>query len=58
MFLKVQPNKQRNVGPITESGTGASESAPVTRSMSCTLLYIEQDINNKLIKGYNYVHLF
>lgn len=38
IFRNVLPNKQRNVGPRTESNIGASESAPVTKSMSSTLL--------------------
>lgn len=38
IFRKVRPNKQRNVGPKTESGNGASESNPVTKSISSTFL--------------------
>lgn len=38
IFRNVRPNKQRNVGPRTESDIGASESAPVTRSMFSTFL--------------------
>lgn len=38
LFLNVLPKRQMKVGPRTDPATGASERAPVTRSISSTLL--------------------
>lgn len=51
-FRKVRPSKQRKVGPRTELVTGASESIPVTKSMSSTFLLQKKKRKKTFFKRY------